>query len=105
MRQEYTREQLIDLCDRAVVDESLWDNRDTATAQRQLGEARQLLKAGCKFETLYEQGSGLCTDADTVWIEITYKGFMDVEEGREATYTDTFYLPTERRLKQKGDWY
>lgn len=97
----YSRAELVALCDRGLVPEDLWCNRDSAGAQRQLATARAFLLAGCAYR--------LATDPkqtpDTVWVEITYKGF-DYFETHDET-TDTFYIPTAARLDAHSgkDWY
>jgi len=57
---EDTREELIALCEAALVPESEWRNRDSAGAQRQIGEAWALLRAGCPYRILPG------TDDDTI---------------------------------------
>lgn len=96
-----TREALIDLCERGVVPEERWRNRDSSGAQIQLGTALALLRAGCKFGL----STDLKSDADTWWVEITYKGFAHFDWGG-GTETDLFYIPTAKRLERRdGDWY
>lgn len=99
---DLTTEHLIDLCERGVVPESEWRNRDSAEAQIQLGKALALLRAGCEWRV----ASTPKTTADTLWVEITYKGFahFDWDGGLE---TDTFYIPTDKRLRDTTgrDWY
>lgn len=41
------REELIELCERAIVDEGKWKNRDSHYSQLNIGKAWALLKAGC----------------------------------------------------------
>lgn len=97
--QTYTREALIGICERACVPESEWRNRDSEQAQRQVGECLMLLKAGCAFTIDPD------TDDETIWVEITSKGFnwFEISEMR----VDTRYLPTEKRLTERAglDWY
>ncbi len=50
--EEYTREMLIDLCEKGVVHFDKWTNRDSSDAQIQLGQAWVLLKAGVPFIVL-----------------------------------------------------
>ena len=104
---EYTREKLIEICERAVVAEKDWCNRDSSDAQIQLGKAWALLKADCKY-WVRQSGGNCSTDKQTIWIEIEYKGFNYFEYGSEtANESETFYLPTEARLEQakSKDWY
>lgn len=102
----YTREALIDLCRIAIVPESNWRNRDSASAQKQIGEAWALLRAGCEF-TQTNRGD-MATTNDTIWIEISSRGFNSFEFGDEGHYDhDLFYIPTPDRLDRAngGDWY
>jgi len=98
----YNRDYLLMLCQRGVVLQEKWSDRDSAGAQLQLGEARALLAAGCRFEEdeLMNQSNS------TIWIRIWFHGFCFFEEGDEEQH-ETFYIPTEQRLDAvKGeDWY
>jgi len=100
----YTREKLIEICGKSIVPQNQWFNRDSAGAQRQVGELFVLLQAGCDFEILTD---GLCaTDEHTIWVEVEYKGFSYFDYGTSPS-KDTFYLPTEKRLQDRvgTDWY
>lgn len=116
MKIDYTREELIALCERARVPQDKWMNRDSERAQRQIGEAWALLSAGCEFQVCVTQdGSGCSTDDDTIWIETFSKGFnyfesYSPEEGdieRDYMESETSYIPTAKRLEEAagGDWY
>lgn len=98
-----TREQLIELCDRGLVPEDKWLDRDTAGAQMQLGKLRVLLLAGCEFRILTT--GNLTSDEKTWWVEVTFRGFNYVEVGDMDE--DTFYVPTGERLTARAgqDWY
>jgi hypothetical protein len=105
-----TREELVALCERGIVHQRKWCNRDSASAQSQLGECWALLKAGCDFDvcTRANQPSqaSCVTDDRTIWVEITVPGFSRFEGG--VMDVETFYIPTEARLSQVGpgeDWY
>ena len=111
---DYTRVELIDLCQQATVPQEVWQDRDSAAAQRQVGECLMLLKAGCRFEVLTAQNakpsaraSDLITDHRTIWVEVHFDGFQSKENGEHEWDHDTFYLPTLGRLKMAGgsDWY
>lgn len=106
MKTDYTREELIAICEKSTIAEKDWRNRDSSDAQRQLGEAWALLKAGCDF---YIRRSGDCaSNESTIWIEIEFNGFNFFEYGSESSKeSETYYLPTESRLESaKGkDWY
>lgn len=105
-----TRDELVDLCTRALVPQDKWSNRDSAGAQIKIGTARQLLLAGCKWELETDPKP----DANTIWIRIYYEGFNYHESCNpsiddEADYLDDdlFYIPTAHRLAQRvgSDWY
>lgn len=101
-----TREELLVLCERGFVPEDEWHDRDSARAQRQLGEAYALLRSGCAFEVAATPES----TADTWWIEFTFKGFDYFEgtlDGLGDLETDTRYIPTAARLDRTAgrDWY
>lgn len=101
----YTREDLISLCEQGAAPEAGWHDRDSAEAQRQMGEAWALLRAGCAFEVLTK--GDLKTDDRTIWVEITFDGFGAFEGGDKET--ELFYLPTQQRIDAAalsgGDWY
>lgn len=112
--EKYTREDLIKICELAIVNEEDWEDRDTERSQQNIGVCWVLLKAGCDFEVTYEKEykSDLCvTDEDTIWLYIYSKGFMWFEcaEDDDRTYKEKIhiYLPTMKRLaERKGkDWY
>lgn len=96
----YTREKLIELCDRAIVPVSKWHNRDTPNAQIQVGKCLTLLKAGCEFEI--EE-----VDDCAIWLFVFYPTFHTFESDSDYLEKDAFYVPTDRRLKQTEgrDWY
>ena len=107
---EYTREDLIKICEQAFVPEDKWHDRDSENAQCKLGECYSLLKAGCDFEVIYEDE--VCgTDEYTIWLYIYSKGFMwfeDWGEDRDSSKEKhLYYLPTQKRLDEAngGDWY
>jgi hypothetical protein len=101
----YTREDLIKICEMAIVSENKWRNRDSASSQRKIGEIWALLKAGCDFKILTDKNNYSCTDDQIIWIEIVYDGFSTFEGmGKEK---DVFYMPTREGLLavNGGDWY
>jgi hypothetical protein len=107
MRTDYTREELADICSRAFMPEAVWRNRDSSSAQRQVGEALALLKAGCEFRVCDSAQDEPCiTNEKTIWLEISFKGFRYFDEGANPE-VDTFYLPTPERLQETAgrDWY
>lgn len=98
---EPTREELIELCDRGLVPQERWWDRDSAKAQRQLAECGALLRAGCDFRLATRPVS---TDR-TWWVEVEFKGFDWFEI--HLMSTELYYLPTAERLAERtgGDWY
>lgn len=114
-KKEYTREELIAICERAFVPQEHWWDRDTAGAQIKMGSCLALLKAGCYFEIQYtKDGSGCSTDENTIWIQFWVHDFIwfetehtERDEKGNKFHDYHFYLPTESRLdERKGmDWY
>jgi hypothetical protein len=105
----YTRDELVDICERAVVPYEKWHDRDSAAAHEQLGRAWVLLKAGCDFRVITRpqiEGSRCVTDDHTIWVEVAWPGFETVDYGGNWE-DETFYLPTSTRLDQRDgrDWY
>lgn len=99
MKKKYTREDLIDICDKAVVPYNSWCNRDTPSAQAQTATARAYLLAGCDFKISTD--GNLTTDENTVWVYIKHYEFEDTADWH------SYYLPTEKSLKESEgrDWY
>lgn len=95
------REMLIAICEAGWVPQSKWCNRDSCSAQRQLGEAYALLKAGCEFAAIADD----VQHPQTIYICIKMQGF-DFHEGGSAD-EDLFYLPTMKRIEEArgDDWY
>lgn len=111
---EYTREQLIQICEMAIVPQDKWNNRDTASAQLGVGKCLVLLKSGCYFEI--QRGEGACsTDEETIWIQFWVKDFgffegnNDDTKGNKGNWDQVYhyYLPTLKRLNDRigRDWY
>ena len=100
----YSREDLIDICERAIVPHENWRNRDTPSAQEGIGKAWAFLKAGCVFRVLTE--GSLASDDRTIWIEIDHDDFGTRDWGGPGE-TEMFYLPTDARLAAVNgkDWY
>lgn len=113
MRTDYTREELVAICERAVVPVEKWRNRDSASAQNGVGQAWVLLKAGCEFHIHPNPPAGqhgCFTDADTIWLDLEFPGFSAFEYGRSDHHyweDETVYLPTPERLERSAgnDWY
>lgn len=96
------REALLALCERGFVPQERWRDRDSSSAQQQLGECYALLRAGCEFYVR--------TERDTHWVTIEYKGFAYFEgtyDGMGPLDHDRYYVPTAERLAaaDDGDWY
>jgi hypothetical protein len=105
---DYTREELIAICERAVVPVDRWDNRDTPSSQEGVGHCWALLRAGCAFRVL--AGTERCsTDERTIWLAVMHPTFNTFELGEDDAGLDaaTFYLPTPASLDAAngGDWY
>ena len=103
------REQLIKLCEAAIIQVDDWSNRDTPNSQESIGICWALLKAGCEFEILVADDANpneVCvTDSQTIWLKITRPSFGTFDNNGPQR-TDTFYLPTQERLNNShGDWY
>lgn len=106
----YTREDLIKICEQAFVPEDKWHDRDSSEAQKQLGLCYVFLKDGCEFEIREED----CSE-NSIVLDIYSKGFCwfeDWEEPSERTREvkdkhSYIYLPTQKRLDEAngGDWY
>lgn len=106
----YRREDLIAICERAIVPIEKWRNRDSPSAQEQLGKALVLLRCGARFTVRRapRHGEHGCyTDSRTIWVDIQWHGFSDFEFGTRWSESDTFYLPTRARLDAVNgeDWY
>lgn len=104
---EYTREDLIKICEQSFVDTDKWCNRDSHEAQCQLGECYVLLRDNCEFKVIYDdEEHPYCQTNDyTIWLEIYATGFSWFEGGDKGC--ETYYLPTQKRLDEAngGDWY
>lgn len=103
-KKDITREELIELCQDGIVPQRKWYNRDSAGAQRQLGEARALLSAGCEYRVLRE--GSLKSNDRTIWIEIESEGFA-YHDYDGPLDRETYYIPTRKRLNENADsdWY
>jgi hypothetical protein len=95
----YDRSELLALCERAIVPHEKWRNRDSAAAQRQVGELLALLRAGCSFTVVVE-------NRDTLSVTVEFRGFNTFEEGEGMEHA-SFYLPTDACLTAYAgeDWY
>jgi hypothetical protein len=106
---DYTREELIAICEAAVVPVQEWRNRDTPDAQSKLGTCWAMLRAGCEFHVITKPtfpGDGCVADARTIWLEVLQPDFCTFEEGSAPAW-EHYYLPTRARLAERAgrDWY
>lgn len=103
-RQDYTRDDLIIICERAVVPHNAWSDRDTPRSQEGVGKVWAFLRAGCDFRVLIS--GDLVTDDRTIWLEIDHDDFGTRDWGGPGD-TELFYLPTPNRLDATDgeDWY
>lgn len=127
VRTDYTREELIVICEQATVPETGWHDRDSYEAQFQVGECWALLRAGCEFD-IHGVESDPATDDQTIWLTTWGKGFSYFEnhesgdDPRAYKEDELHYLPTPERLAKvekrqekrrkeyahitgAGDWY
>ena len=107
MMRDYTRAELIAICERAAsVQECDWQNRDSHEAIVQVGKCWALLKAGAEFEII--RHGITTTDEQTIWLDITVtRTYWNMDYGVDSPAIDTFYLPTPSRLESSAgkDWY
>jgi len=96
---DVSREDLISICERAIVPESEWENRDSPEAQQQVGRCWALLRAGCPFSVNRDDNMG------TYWITITHRVYDTFEHDPELREASTFYLPQPERIQDGHDWY
>ena len=108
IKMTYTRQELIDLCELAIVPEGEWLDRDSCKAQQNLGVAWVLLKAGVEYEIDKD------TDEETIWLTLKPNGFWSFDIGGEdgRSMDEIYlYLPTRAKVataKGRGsssDWY
>ena len=99
------RADLITLCADGILPPDRWTNRESSWAQRQLGECRALLVAGCDFEVQLGDSKRDRRDAYMYSVHIRFPGFNTFEHGH-ANESKTYYVPTRARLNvvAGGDW-
>ena len=121
---ELTRQDLIELCEWAVVPAYKWHNRDSYSAQVNIASIYEGLTAGLDYEITD-------TTDGTIWIKFTevnkskmkkarYLSIDDIDDYKyddEMFYSDGIdftsgnykggYIPTEKRLEEAegDDWY
>ena len=107
MTTDYTREELISICEAAIVPISKWLNREAPYSQEQLGLCATMLKCGAEF--FISHAGRTATNDKTIWVAVHWPSFNDMEQGHKEwnSVSDTFYLPTRQRLANAngGDWY
>ena len=104
MKINYTKKELIELCNLGEVTYDKWQNRDSYLAQQNLHIAKLTLQGGCDFKISIKEDdkkNGYATNEETIWIEIFYDNWENKEEWH------THYIPTKKRLEKSknGDWY
>ncbi len=108
MKTDYTREELIQICEQAIVPEEKWGNRDSPDSMDQLGRCAVFLKCGCEFWIHPPaKESGCHMDERTIWLSIDHKTFNTFEYGGGYTESESYWLPTPQRLAdaEGDDWY
>ncbi|MBA2678645.1 MAG: hypothetical protein H0U76_09680 [Ktedonobacteraceae bacterium] len=112
---DYTREELIVLCELAIIPEESWRHIDTSSGQKKIGNCWALLKAGCQFSVLTKDNKRKkgtvfsVTNERTIWVEIEMKGVVPFKQGPYANsipQIELFYIPTLERLEAANgeDW-
>jgi hypothetical protein len=109
---DYSREKLIEICEKSIVPQEKWRSGLTPSAQENVGLCWGLLKAGCTFHLLVKPnkvGDFAVTNERNIWLRIQWPSFLDIECGEDGDCSndELFYLPTEKRLEENegGDWY
>ena len=116
----YSRKTLIEICEDAIVPQDKWRDRDSESAQKNIGRVWQLLKCGCEFEEqTIENSPDYHSDEDTIiikfwvhnfnWFESGSDCFVDKRGSADDSNGETlrFYIPTRKRLNEcvGKDWY
>lgn len=103
----YSREELIKICEQAIVSEKKWKHGDTPVSMAQLGRAWAYLKAGCKFEVHSNKfAMPKPPHKSDIYFSITHHCFDSVLNENYDKEKETFYLPTPEKLiaANGGDW-
>lgn len=97
-----SREELIALCERAIIPVTDWRNRDTPAALEQLGICWAYLKSGCEYKADYGMFFVILNIFRPTFNTIERQEPLGGPELEEAS----FYIPTQRQLDRKkgGDW-
>lgn len=121
MKKDYTREELIAICEQCYVPSSKWGDRDSYIAQRNASNIHGLLLSGAYFELDIYSEDNIDINFHNISQEQNnnrYNGFevdsLDsyLEENEDSEMFDSFddssfgYLPTQSRLDEheNGDW-
>jgi hypothetical protein len=118
-----SREYFINICERAIVPQDKWDDRDSEASQKGVGRAWQLLKCGCEFTIVTKEiQKDHHSNRETWVLHFKVHNFMwfencHEEDEKHPGYTMdssgeflSMYLPTEEVLElaaERGlaDWY
>lgn len=108
---DYSRDNLVAICEAAVVNVEKWSNRDSPLSHENLGLCWVMLKAGCEFIVTQPDTvapHSCVTDDNTIWLNVYWPSFNSFEYGTDE-YDDNrhFYIPTPQRLRERlgRDWY
>jgi len=110
----YTRDELIDICERAIIPQKLWEQAQTEKVQKDIGRCWQLLKCRCDYQIIGILTEGLIGIHFFVhsqeWFEhgdnpedtSEYTGFSFDSDKNDLG----FHLPTPDRLEKfiGKDW-
>lgn len=117
---DYTREELVAICEKAIVLQDKWSNRDSESSQKRVGRCWRLLKCGCKFHVVKESDDkDYHTTEKAIIIKFWVRNYLWFEDGMDVEETDKdgyehdsnhesllFYLPQPKRISETGeDWY
>jgi hypothetical protein len=116
IRTDWTRGELIAICERAVVAVSDWNRMEGPEAHEKLGLCWVLLKAGCDVDVMPPSRPGVtggCATTDQhIWVVLSWPSASDLRMGFRPQATTgsncaAFRLPTPARLNQAAgkDWY
>lgn len=116
VRTDWTREELIAICQRAVVPVKDWRHLQAAEVHEKHGLCWVLLTAGCEFTVQPAAPEGTrrscATDAQYIWVFIAWPDVSDLRLGTRpkapaGSNCAAFRLPTPARLDEAAgkDWY
>jgi hypothetical protein len=101
-KEYYTREKIIELCDKGIVPLDKWSNRDTPSAQSGIGLIRTYLIAGCDFKLDNAED-----EFDPSWIGAPSIELLFEFSAEEFGDCECGYFPSEKCLEvvNGNDWY